>query len=275
MVSPGRVPLPDQQLWGFSAQLYAARSASSWGIGDLGDLRRLGAWSAGLGARVALVNPLHAVARPCLSSASPYFPGSRCFMNPIYLAVEKVPGADSADLADLGAAARALNDERLIDRDRVWELKSSALEAIFAGLGEVADLEKFRADRGEALERFATFCALAELHGPRWRAWPQEYRRSASEHVRRFSRSRPGSDRVRYYAWLQRLLELQAQDGCHPGRRAARPGGRGRSRWGGRLDLAGGLRGRDDVGAPPDVFNTRGQDWALPPFDPWRLRGRV
>jgi 4-alpha-glucanotransferase len=27
------------------------------------------------------------------------------------------------------------------------------------------------------------------------------------------------------------------------------------------------------VGAPPDEFNTLGQDWGLPPFDPWRLRG--
>jgi 4-alpha-glucanotransferase len=26
------------------------------------------------------------------------------------------------------------------------------------------------------------------------------------------------------------------------------------------------------VGAPPDAFNTRGQDWEMPPFDPWRLR---
>ncbi len=26
------------------------------------------------------------------------------------------------------------------------------------------------------------------------------------------------------------------------------------------------------VGAPPDEFNTLGQDWGLPPFDPWRLR---
>ncbi len=26
------------------------------------------------------------------------------------------------------------------------------------------------------------------------------------------------------------------------------------------------------VGAPPDEFNTRGQDWGLLPFDPWRLR---
>jgi 4-alpha-glucanotransferase len=32
--------------------------------------------------------------------------------------------------------------------------------------------------------------------------------------------------------------------------------------------IVGGMR----VGAPPDRFNTRGQNWALPPFDPWRLR---
>jgi 4-alpha-glucanotransferase len=26
------------------------------------------------------------------------------------------------------------------------------------------------------------------------------------------------------------------------------------------------------VGAPPDDFNRKGQDWSLPPFDPWRVR---
>ncbi len=28
------------------------------------------------------------------------------------------------------------------------------------------------------------------------------------------------------------------------------------------------------VGAPPDLFNIAGQDWAQPPWNPWRLRAR-
>ena len=39
VVSPGRCFLPDDlRAWGFAAQLYAARSRASWGIGDLADL---------------------------------------------------------------------------------------------------------------------------------------------------------------------------------------------------------------------------------------------
>ena len=47
IVSPGRCYLPDDlRTWGFAAQLYAARSRASWGIGDLADLARLGALDA-------------------------------------------------------------------------------------------------------------------------------------------------------------------------------------------------------------------------------------
>src|SRR5262249_20572233 len=155
VVSPGRVPYPARPQWGFAAQLYATRSQSSWGIGDLGDLARLGHWSAGLGAGFALVSPLHAATPGPVIEPSPYFPGSRCFMNPPYLAVGDVPAvADVEELAPTSAAARALNDSRLVDRDRAWKLKSRVLEQAFQRHRGGEELELFRSERGRVLELF-------------------------------------------------------------------------------------------------------------------------
>src|SRR5262249_62421632 len=61
IVAPERCHLPDGlRIWGWAAQLYAARSTRSWGIGDLADLHRLARWSSGLGAGMLLINPLSA-----------------------------------------------------------------------------------------------------------------------------------------------------------------------------------------------------------------------
>jgi 4-alpha-glucanotransferase len=273
IATPGRCPLPPEPGWGFAAQLYAARSRASWGSGDLADLTRLGWWSRGLGAAFVLVNPLHASSPTFPQQNSPYFPGSRCFLSPLYLAVEEVPGsAGRADVQRLATTGRALNAARLIDRDRVWGLKSEALEAIYRDFGGDPAFNAYLADRGDILQRFATFCALSELHGAAWRSWPSSFRDHASSAVREFTASPSGSWRVRYHAWLQWRLDQQLQMAA-----ASLPV---------MSDLAVGVDpdGADAwmwpeafvtemrVGAPPDQYNTRGQDWALPPFDPWRLR---
>ncbi len=123
-----------------------------------------------------------------------------------------------------------------------------------------------------ALHRFATFSALAEQHGTPWQSWPGEYARPGTPAVRRFVASLEGARRVRYHAWLQWLADRQLQRaagaigvvqdlavGVDPG---------GADAWCWQEELAADMR----VGAPPDKFNTRGQNWALPPFDPWKLR---
>ena len=74
IVSPGRCWLPDGRRWGWAVQLYAARSRTSWGMGDLADLRRLAAWSAGLGAGALLVSPLGASNPAPDPEPSPYYP---------------------------------------------------------------------------------------------------------------------------------------------------------------------------------------------------------
>lgn len=273
IVSPGRVPYPDRRAWGFAAQLYAARSERSWGIGDLGDLVRLNRWSSELGAGFTLVNPLHAATPADRMQPSPYYPGSRCFLNPLYLAVEDVPGAvgDPA-VEEAATAGRALNADRLIDRDRVWAVKSAALGAVYARSGGDSGFDRFRSERGSALEKFAVFCALAEVHGAQWRTWPAGLRHPSAPGVARFASSPEGRDRVLWYSWLQWHTERQvaAADrvlglvtdlavGVDPS---------GPDSWIWQDSFSTGMR----VGAPPDEFNTLGQDWGLPPFDPWRLR---
>ena len=272
VVSPGRCHLPpDLRTWGWAVQLYAARSRSSWGMGDLADLRRLSSWAERSGAGVLALNPLHAPGPALPQQPSPYYPSSRRWRSPLYLRVEEVPGVDSlgADLERLAADGQALLGDRRIDRDRVWALKNEALERCFEKSGDDPDFERWRRSFGEDLQQYAVWCALAEVHGNGWTVWPEELRRPGSPAVARFAREREA--RVRYHAWLQWLVEQQLEAACtlpviadlavgfDPG---------GADAWAWQDVLALDMR----VGAPPDEFNTEGQDWGLPPFDPWRLR---
>jgi 4-alpha-glucanotransferase len=274
IVTPGRCHLPpDLHAWGWAVQLYAARSERSWGIGDLGDLRTIGEWSAAHGAGLVLLNPLHAsIPVPGLQQASPYYPSSRCFRSPLYLRVEDVPGADAdgIDLAAAVTAGRALNGDRTIDRDAVLTVKLGVLRAIHDRFRGHDDLDAFVAQGGETLRRFAVHCALAERHGGDWHQWPVDLRHPRNFEVRQFAEEHPRE--VGFHLWLQWLLDRQLaaagetialmQDlaiGCDPG---------GADAWIWQDVLAPDM----SVGAPPDEYNTQGQDWGLPPFDPWKLR---
>ena len=273
VVSPGRCLLPPVPAWGWAAQLYAARSTSSWGIGDLADLRRLAAWSSReLGAGLVLLNPLHAALPDVPQTASPYFPSSRRFRNPVYLRVEDVPGAAQlgADGEKLAAAGRALNADRRIDRDAVYRLKIEALERIWEGFGGDAAFDDFCVAEGASLEDYATFCALSEDLGRPWSSWPAEYRHPAGPAVAAYRRDR--RHRVRFHQWLQWLVDEQlARAGAELPlvfdlAVGVDPAGADAWLWQDVLvrDVA--------VGAPADEFNTQGQNWGVPPFDPWRLR---
>ncbi|HEX3623578.1 MAG TPA: 4-alpha-glucanotransferase [Acidimicrobiales bacterium] len=273
IVSPGRCPLPAAApTWGWAVQLYAVRSASSWGMGDLGDLGRLARWAAqDLAAGLILVNPLHAAHPTLPQSASPYFPSSRRFRNPLYLRVEDVEGASSLDGLDrLAGAGRALNAERHIDRDAVYRLKMEALDRLWEGFRGDPEFDRWREEQGKALGDYAAFCVLAEEHGPDWRLWPANARHPDGADVAEVRRDRYG--RWRFHQWLQWLVDRQLRaasadiDVIHDLAIGVNPAGADGWLW--QDQLAPGMT----VGAPPDEFSAQGQNWGLPPFDPWRLR---
>jgi 4-alpha-glucanotransferase len=275
IVAPDRCRLPESlETWGWAIQLYAARSRKSWGIGDLSDLRRLGRWASDLGAGIALINPLAAPAPTLPQQASPYFPSSRRFRSPLYLRIEEVEGARDTDrVSELARRARRLNRDRLIDRDAVYALKFEALDAIWktARTRHDSAFEAFKREHPGLVE-FATFCALAEQYGGGWRQWPAEYHHPSSPAVARVAREPATRDRIHFHQWLQYQVDRQLARAS-----AAIPvmqdlpigfDAQGADAWAFQDTLAHGI----SVGAPPDEFNTKGQNWGLPPFVPDRLR---
>ncbi len=263
---------PELKAGGWAVQLYATRSEQSWGFGDLADLRHLAHWSAQRGASMMLLNPLCAVAPTKPQQQSPYYPTSRCFHNPLYINVAEVPGAAAlgADLERLAAAGRGLNQARKIDRDAVFELKMAALEKIWSRGINRATLDAYCRTRGAHLETFAVFCALCEHLNADWRQWPAEYSSPDSSAVRRFAQERV--DRVRFHQWLQAVLDEQLAQAAqelplvYDLPIGFDPGGADAWAWQDVMVL------NAHIGAPPDPFNTLGQDWALPPFAPQRLQ---
>ncbi|MGY1642987.1 4-alpha-glucanotransferase [Geodermatophilus sp. SYSU D00703] len=267
IVSPGRCWLPEDRAWGWAVQLYATRSRGSWGIGDLADLRAVREMAAGQGAGFVLINPLHAVAPTPQQEASPYLPATRRFRNPIYLRVDEVAGAADVD----AGAGRALDDAELIDRDAIWAGKREVLRRVFDTTArDDPDFPDWWWHQGQKLQDWATWCALADVHGPDWHTWPEELREPRSDAVGRFVAEHERD--VAFHAWLQWCLHVQLERATE-GMTVIQDlpigvAGGGADAWTWQDVLARGA----SVGAPPDAFNAQGQDWGSPPLIPWRLR---
>ncbi len=284
-------PFPARRSWGFAVQLYSVRSRASWGHGDLHDLADLAGWSGGaLGADFVLVNPLHAAEPRPPVSPSPYLPMSRRQISPLYLRIEDIPeyrGLNASDRARVEALAAPLRaasaTAALIDRDAVWAAKRAALELIRTvppTASRRAELDGFLARDPRIASDWAAWCAIAEVHGPDWRSWPAALTDPGSAEVTALRRTL--ADRIGFHAWVQWLVAGQFAAAQHAARRAgmtigvitdlavgAHPGGA--DAWARQDVIVPGI----SVGAPPDEFNQRGQNWTLPPWHPGRLAAQA
>ncbi len=290
------------RVWGPSVQLYGVRSRRNWGIGDFGDVAALLDLAAESGAGIIGLNPLHALYPDNPAHCSPYSPSSRLFLNVLYIDVEFVAdAAESKTARDLIASPRfqarlrRLRAAELVEYAEVGAAKLDALRLAWRHFCErhlaqnserALAFRQYCADKGEALRTHALFEAL-QAHFRRqdaavwgWPAWPEAYRDPAATEVAEFATANAAE--VDFYRYLQWLAELQLaaaglrswtlglgvglyQDlalGVDPG---------GAEAWANRDVYAVGAH----AGAPPDDFNMFGQDWGLPPFNPWRLRERA
>lgn len=278
--------------FGLQANLYSIRSERNWGVGDLSDLATLMQLAAEVGAAFVAVNPLHAL-RNSEDEISPYSPLSRLFRNPIYLDATAVPELAACpearecisrlepELARLRAGLHVDYPAVARAKDRVLRILYRTYRGREAGPGEARarDYATFCRREDPVLTDFATFLALCEQRSRAgesvdWRRWPEALRDPRSAAVARFRAEH--ADAVDYRRYLQFEVDRQLDEA---GRSGSLP-------LGVCGDLAVGSRpdGADPwlfprafargatLGAPPDEFAPRGQDWQLAPLDPRALR---
>jgi 4-alpha-glucanotransferase len=285
--------------WGIGTQLYGLRSARNWGIGDFTDLARFAGLAARLGADAVGLNPLHALFPGNPDRVSPYSPSDRRFLSLLYVDVEAIAdftGCAAAgqflDRADVRARRAAAKGAPLVDYPAAVALKLAALDLVFRAfrerhLGEFpnalsergAAFRRFQHAGGDVLERFAAFQALSEHFGPDkpWWEWPERFHDCGSAAVAAFAAEH--RERVEFYAYVQWQAEQQLAAAAQAARDAGMTIGlyhdlalaadrAGAETWMNRGFIAKGV----SLGAPPDDWNLRGQNWGLPAYNPHALR---
>ncbi|MBV8635544.1 MAG: 4-alpha-glucanotransferase, partial [Burkholderiaceae bacterium] len=240
------------------------------------------------------ISPIHAMFGADLARFSPYGPSSRLFLNALYIDPAAVLGEDGfrAAMQDLGPAFRqALAKEEqseLIDWPEASALRLVLLRRLYDrfrshGTREMQrELEIFRLKQGRKLEDHARFEVLhdwfrrtSDLND--WQHWPAAYRDPAGSVVKNFARQH--EEDVSFHAFLQ----WQAAIGMASAQRQAREAGMavgviadmavgadrsGSQSWSGQQEMLNGF----SVGAPPDIFNKRGQNWGIGAISPGAMR---
>ncbi len=298
IVTPGKCWLPPasekRRLWGIAANLYLLRSEHNWGIGDFTDLRELLELLKRNGADALGLNPLHAMFPDKPEDASPYSPSDRLLLNILNIDVEAIPEFATSDKArhllassELRTKLQECRDADLVKYQQVADLKLAVLPLLFDAFEQEKNPERQRAfeafhqERPELLDRACLFQALRAHFSSQdpnlvdCSTWPEEFRNLNAPGVAQFAREH--AREVRYQLWLQWIADSQLKSaaeaaegmavglyrdlavGAHP---------TGAEVWTHPDALVAGAH----VGAPPDILNTSGQNWGLPPLHPIAAR---
>jgi len=298
--------LPGARLWGSSAQLYGLRSASelaslSAGLGSYANAGALARSLAQRGADALALSPVHAMFSADPHRYSPYSPSSRLFLNatmidPVALFGEQAMRQAVADCG-LTNIYTQLETAQLID----WPVSATARLTVLRALHQQMQQQVAAGDEAAQRlhEEFQTFCAahgqslLDHAHcealdadirtrDPQtwhWKQWPAAYQSPSSPAVHAFARDH--ADAINFHLFLQWAAARQLAAAQRTAEDAGMAIGliadlaigtdsAGSHVWSRQQDVLIGVT----VGAPPDLFNTQGQNWGLTTFSPRAMRSQ-
>ena len=180
---------PDQKIAGVLAPLFALRTETDLGVGDLEALRQFVDWTAGIGFKIVQLLPINEMG----GDHSPYNAISAVALEPatLHLAPGSPEDLSQEDFDDVVAANDLVRLRKgAVKHDRVRRLKIALLEKAFANFsrrgqkdpGDTAAFDAFCENEAAWLADYAFFRALMEENGnsERWDHWREEHRTAES-----------------------------------------------------------------------------------------------
>jgi len=274
--------LEGRKRWGAFVPAYAIHSAKA-PEASAGNLKEMSRWIGEKGGEICGTLPILAAFLDEPFEPSPYSPVSRLFWNEFYIDVRSLPELAESPRRDellrsLESIAltqrdpktgQALVDYRLEMKARRAVLETLLTQFVSAQGERKRSFERF-AGGNEELRRYARFRAVCDGRRTPWTSWPENLKNGVIAEDDFDVRD----EQYHLYAqWLmsERMKEI-----------ANRSAGRANLY----LDFPLGVNsiGYDvwsrphlfnlkvSVGAPPDPFFTRGQNWGFPPLDPDAIR---
>jgi 4-alpha-glucanotransferase len=273
LAAPKRLPSTETvtgkgRIWGLNLALYGLQSKRNSGLGDFEDLAQIAGIAGEHGAAFLGINPLHNMGFSDVDAISPYSPSHRGYVNTSYIALDAIPGLDSAQDAAAFAGIKEAETVQYADHKRAHNQMLEALYVTFksdAAPAAKAAFANFKQSSGSEMQDFATFETLSETHGTDWRTWPND------------TGSMP-NERIEFHIWHQWVANTQLGTAQDRAKAAGMPLGLyldlavgprrdGAESWCERDAIAKGV----SIGAPPDHLSPEGQNWDLAAFSPRKL----
>jgi 4-alpha-glucanotransferase len=264
---------------GILIPLFSVPSDTSWGIGDIGDLRHVVSWLAAAGQRVLQLLPINEMAP---GQQSPYSAISAMAIDPIYLDVEAIPefiaagglnALTAAEVAELDRVRKAPSIEyRAIRRLKEHALRLAADRFVATEVRRASpraqSFAAFLDEQAWWLHDYALFRAVHAAEDERpWTAWPASLRRREMPAVSDAKYSLAGEVTFRQYVqwiahtqWIEARAEARRLGVALFGDLPFMVDGDSADVWARQdqffLDVS--------AGVPPDAFSDTGQDWGMP-----------
>lgn len=259
---------------GILVPLFSLNRRGDMGRGDILGLVPMGEMALAMGHRLIQMLPNDETAP---DEASPYSAISVFAIDPLYIAVDGLPGVSGVDLNQARAALgldRRLITARALGRERLYTTKTRLLKTAyerFRSKDETAERAAFahfcQANR-YWLDDYALFRALkARFEWRQWDLWPADLRDRKASALASI-RTELADEILQYQHWQfiaqRQWLEVRAglaRRGVMLGGDLAFSPGRDSAEVWANQSLFNFTRA---VGAPPDAFSIYGQRWGLP-----------